>query len=372
MGTIPTESKQSSNRQLERIEERLASIESKLNSVKDIAEDNSNSLAINKLTNGSIAVMICALLVLLSMGYRRGLDWYSSIAPSIPFIGNSEEPTASNNEAFTIDETKLKNGDRVANFYVSSQYLDPRRDNHRGVDIAAPSGTPYYAVGDITVKCYWDNLGGGNVAEFEYMELTWQLLHLQDNTCKAGRHRRGDIIGKMGSTGRSTGPHLHLQLRDKSRNIVEPLKGHVLAVLTKLPSNEVKPSNIELLDKIVANTSEKYNIPSSIIYAIAKHETGNYKAVIGVANYWGLKCVGNDSSCVTVKTNEWVNGSEGSYRLKFENCSDIERCSKILGNTLNNLNTSKQWDNIPLAIQSIGQRYATDPQWAFKIMSHLK
>lgn len=126
------------------------------------------------------------------------------------------------------------------------------------------------------------------------------------------------------------------------------------------------------VDAIATRTATRYGIPKDVIMAIARHETGNFKAVIGVGNSWGLKCVGSHSSCVTTKTQEVVGGKVGSYRLAFESCEDVERCSRILGQTLTNLNTSGQWQDIPLALRSIGRRYATDPAWAEKVMQHLR
>lgn len=368
MGTIQTRDKQELIKEIKELRTELSET---LKSLESETREVSDTLATTKLMNGVIATSVCAILILGSMGYRSMSDLADRVIGQLPFIDSREE----RQDDFKPDNTPLKNGDTVAGYRVSSQYLDPSRDNHRGVDIAAPSGTEYYAPGQISVRCFRDSGGGGNVAEFEYINLRWQLLHLLDNSCKSGQKKTGEIIGLMGSTGRSTGPHLHLQLRDTSGQFVEPKRGHVLAVMTDVSKLDTPDKNDRSapskIDAIASATSTRYGIPKSLIIAIAKHETGNYKSVIGSANAWGLKCVGNHPSCVQTQTTEYNNGMKGSYRLSFESCESISRCSQILGNTLVNLNTSKQWSDVNLALDSIGKRYATDPRWSSKVRQYL-
>jgi len=366
MGNFSVETRELIKR-IDALENRLSE---SLDGIGSSVKNNGESLAVTKLMNGSIAVAICGTLILGSLAWRNISDFADSLATRIPFLESREE----RQDDFKIDETRLKNGDTVAGFRVSSQYLDPSRDNHRGVDIAAPSGTKYYSPGNINVRCFWDDGGGGNVAEFTFAGLTWQLLHLLDNSCKSGEKSTGEIIGLMGSTGRSTGPHLHLQLRRPDRSFVEPTRGHVLAVMTdvsRLEKLDDRPTGNDKLDAIATATASRYGIPKNLIVAIAKHETGNYRSIIGTANFWGLKCVGNHPSCIAVGTTEYVNGTKGNYRLKFESCESVSRCSQILGNTLRNLNDSGQWTDINLTLNSIGKRYATDPNWANKVKQYL-
>ena len=122
---------------------------------------------------------------------------------------------------------------------------------------------------------------------------------------------------------------------------------------------------------IATKTSQDFGIPLGVILAIAKHESGSFSALIGTGNAWGLKCVGNDPTCTTVKTQEHSGGTVGSYLLGFESCQDPDRCSRILGQTLTSLNTSRQWQDIPAALDAIGRRYATDPEWAAKVQLYL-
>lgn len=86
---------------------------------------------------------------------------------------------------------------------------------HAGVDLAAPIGTPIYATADgIVGRAGWSG-GYGNLVELEHGRgLATRYGHLSQILVHPGqRVRRGELIAKMGSTGRSTGSHLHYEVR---------------------------------------------------------------------------------------------------------------------------------------------------------------
>ncbi len=89
---------------------------------------------------------------------------------------------------------------------------------HEGLDFAAPTGTPVYATADGRVsEAGWAS-GYGNVVNIEhgYNYLT-RYAHLSKITVTSGQEvKRGDKIGEVGSTGKSTGPHLHYEVRFKN------------------------------------------------------------------------------------------------------------------------------------------------------------
>lgn len=87
--------------------------------------------------------------------------------------------------------------------------------NHKGVDLAAPIGTPIYATADgIVSRAEWAN-GYGKLIELNHgNQIQTRYGHLSAmNVTPNQRVRKGDIIGFMGSTGRSTGSHLHYEVR---------------------------------------------------------------------------------------------------------------------------------------------------------------
>ena len=106
---------------------------------------------------------------------------------------------------------------------------------HNGMDFAANTGAPIYATGDgIVIRADNSASGYGNHVVikhgFGYESL---YAHLSKYNCKAGKHvKRGDIIGYVGSTGRSEGPHCHYEVH-KDGKVVNPLNfyyGNISAV----------------------------------------------------------------------------------------------------------------------------------------------
>ncbi|MEM9470087.1 MAG: peptidoglycan DD-metalloendopeptidase family protein, partial [Pseudomonadota bacterium] len=85
---------------------------------------------------------------------------------------------------------------------------------HRGVDFAAPIGTPIYAAGDGKVeKASWFSSYGKYIRIRHNSELKTAYAHLHKIKVKPGqRVKQGQVIGTVGSTGRSTGPHLHYEV----------------------------------------------------------------------------------------------------------------------------------------------------------------
>jgi murein DD-endopeptidase MepM/ murein hydrolase activator NlpD len=89
------------------------------------------------------------------------------------------------------------------------------RRQHKGVDLAAPIGTPIRAAADGMVgRADWFAGYGLYVAIEHGGEIETRYGHMSRLNVAAGQLvRKGDIIGYVGSTGRSTGPHLHYEVR---------------------------------------------------------------------------------------------------------------------------------------------------------------
>ncbi len=109
----------------------------------------------------------------------------------------------------------------VENYRLTSSFgfrSDPfkgRRARHKGIDMAGPVGTPIYATADgIVGRSQWVR-GYGNYIEINHgNEIQTRYGHMSRLNVKANaRVKSGDLIGFMGSTGRSTGSHLHYEVR---------------------------------------------------------------------------------------------------------------------------------------------------------------
>ena len=98
---------------------------------------------------------------------------------------------------------------------VVSVYQGRVRGFHRGIDLAAAAGTPVYAANDGIVRlAEYLPLSGHAVLIDHGMGIVTSYLHQSAIFVRAGqRVRRGQVIGRVGSTGLSTGPHLHWGLR---------------------------------------------------------------------------------------------------------------------------------------------------------------
>ncbi len=86
---------------------------------------------------------------------------------------------------------------------------------HEGMDFSSPVGTPVYATGDGTVTYGSWKSQYGNLIEIDHgYNYTTRYAHLSQILVKPGQKvKRGDLIGKVGNTGKSTGPHLHYEVR---------------------------------------------------------------------------------------------------------------------------------------------------------------
>lgn len=90
------------------------------------------------------------------------------------------------------------------------------RKMHRGTDFAAPTGTPIFAAGDATVTFAGMKGANGNFVRLHHAN-GWDTLYLHMNAIMPGirpgtKIVQGTQIGEVGTTGRSTGPHLHYEV----------------------------------------------------------------------------------------------------------------------------------------------------------------
>ncbi|MBO7190411.1 MAG: peptidoglycan DD-metalloendopeptidase family protein [Alistipes sp.] len=130
---------------------------------------------------------------------------------------------------------------------------------HHGVDYAAPAGTPVHSVADGTVIFRgWDKGGGGNTIKIKHAgNLETGYLHLKSfakGISVGTRVSQGQLIGYVGSTGASTGPHLDFRIK-KNGTPIDPLK------MPQEPAEPISSANMATFeavrDRIIAELDGK-------------------------------------------------------------------------------------------------------------------
>ncbi len=118
---------------------------------------------------------------------------------------------------------------------------------HTGVDYAAPKGTPIHAVADGTVTFKGWGGGGGNTLKIKHAgNLMTGYMHMSGyakGLARGSRVKQGQLIGYVGSTGASTGPHLDYRIW-KNGKPVNPLK------MTQEPAEPIAKANRELFEYV--------------------------------------------------------------------------------------------------------------------------
>lgn len=116
-----------------------------------------------------------------------------------------------------LKQTASGYGLRIDPIYKTTKF-------HSGMDFSANIGTPVYATGDgKVIKAGWES-GYGKVIKIDhgFGYVTW-YAHLNDYKVRVGQKVvRGEVIGEVGNTGKSTGPHLHYEVHVKGK-VVNPV-----------------------------------------------------------------------------------------------------------------------------------------------------
>ena len=147
------------------------------------------------------------------------------------------------NSGKSVEKALMKtpiNGARLSSpFGMRKHPIDGFNKMHRGTDFAAPSGTPIMASGSgIITRARWCG-GGGNCIKIKHNS-TYETIYAHMKNFARGikegvRVKQGQIIGYVGSTGKSTGPHLHYEV------IINGKK--VNSQKLKLPSGKILKGN---------------------------------------------------------------------------------------------------------------------------------
>ena len=180
-------------------------------------------------------------------------------APLIYYLYSTEEFSEyfdENGKGMTKSLMKTPiNGARLSSSYGMRKHpISGYNKMHKGVDFAAPTGTPIFAAGNGVVEFAGKNGGYGNYIRIRH-DSTYKTAYAHLNGFKKGiyggvRVKQGDVIGFVGSTGRSTGPHLHYEIIVNGQQ-VNP-------ATLKLPSGrKLNDQQLEELKKLVVMKNEE-------------------------------------------------------------------------------------------------------------------
>lgn len=139
---------------------------------------------------------------------------------------------------------------------------------HKGMDFAAPTGTPIYAAGDgVIVERGWKGSYGNYIRIRHNGTLQTAYAHMSrfsSSLSRGSRVKQGQVIGYIGTTGRSTGPHLHFEILVNNTQ-VNPAK-----IANMNTGEALKGKNLERLKGIVNAIDKKFeNLPVGIAQDVA-------------------------------------------------------------------------------------------------------
>jgi murein DD-endopeptidase MepM/ murein hydrolase activator NlpD len=146
---------------------------------------------------------------------------------SLYFFDNKKDEGHYDKNGKSVKKALMKtpiNGARLSSsFGIRKHPIDGYNKMHRGTDFAAPKGTPIMASGDgVVIRAKWCG-GGGNCIKIKHNS-TYQTIYAHISKFAAEirtgiRVKQGQIIGYVGSTGNSTGPHLHYEVVENGKKI---------------------------------------------------------------------------------------------------------------------------------------------------------
>lgn len=158
-----------------------------------------------------------------------------------------------------LNFTRVSSGFSYARKHPVTRKVQP----HTGVDYAAPKGTPVMTIGDgVVISAKYEGAGGNTVRIRHNSVYTTAYLHLSKYAkgLKAGqRVRQGEVIGYVGSTGRSTGPHLDFRVW-KNGTPINPLK------MDSPPAEPIKEANRADFEKAYAQSKARIDTVQALTY----------------------------------------------------------------------------------------------------------
>ena len=174
---------------------------------------------------------------------------------------------------------------------------------HKGTDFAAPMGTPIMASGDgVVKKAGWCG-GGGNCVVIKHNS-TYQTVYAHMSKFASGvrsgvRVKQGQTIGFVGSTGKSTGPHLHYEVIRNG----EKINSQKL----KLPSGKIlkgdQRKRFELFGWAKSDKKDDYGPEWTRVAYVRRESSGAELVVLEDGQVWGET---KRNGFVTLSKGDWV------------------------------------------------------------------
>lgn len=239
--------------------------------------------------------------------------------------------------------------------------------NHKGIDYAAPEGTPIRSVSDGKVIHSAYDQYGGNVVKIQSGDIVYAYKHARKNLVSVGDQvTKGQVISEVGNTGISTGPHLHFEMIINGKH-VNPETGldadgkklltgtgskstaTMDATPTKVDNNALKETKAIVNDSTSGNSSSSTTTanPSYTVLseeskqAIYDRSLAKYTKAFGVGKASGTGLTGSKGSTSNGANASSGSSSNGSTAVSSGNSgSNNSNNSGSNGSTTNNNNNS--------------------------------
>jgi len=164
-------------------------------------------------------------------GQRTGLGGADS--PFAATMAQAEAKQAADAQAAVLAAEAKAEADRahswvkpLDDYNVSSGYGMRHGKLHPAVDLAGPIGTPVKAMSSgVVISAGWSDLGYGNLVEIQYWDgtVSWYAHNTSLAVSVGDKVTPGMVVSYRGSTGHSTGPHVHLEIHPGGGTAVPPI-----------------------------------------------------------------------------------------------------------------------------------------------------
>lgn len=332
------------------------------------------------------------------------------------FFSTEEEDKSPNNQesekeetliptTFPLSKNKEFTSPVVGDMVVGSGYtmrmhpIYKKLQHHGGLDIKSKNNSPLFAIEDGVISNIKPNNGdAGNSIYLEGGEgREWAYFHLSSFSANKGdRVNRGDVIGRTGSTGAATGPHLHLQLKvngnkvdpanffdkmgisyrweDKDKEAIHQ-KSISDTEISSRSGRDEKTTFLQNAYPIAKEMEQKYGVPAIVTLSMASLESGYGKSSIGPAkNFFGMKGEGPEGSFSAETMEEYTSGEKTKIKDGFRMYSSMkdsfEDYAKTLSTSSRYSYAARKYFNDPakFILYIWGNGYATDSEYFFSLV----